>query len=70
MIRQLREEREMSQRQLAKEALIHRSTLRRIEEDRVDVKSSVLERLANVLGYDMDLISRSTFASQNRRPSP
>jgi transcriptional regulator with XRE-family HTH domain len=56
LVRELRAERGLSQRQAAIAASINRSTLRRLERCRASPKISVLERLLTLYGYELDAV--------------
>jgi transcriptional regulator with XRE-family HTH domain len=56
LIKELREKQEMSQRHLAEEAKVNRSTLRSIESGETTGDILILERLLQVLGYELDAI--------------
>ena len=58
LIRQLRTDRGISERQLAREAKVNRSTLRRIEEGKATCALAVMERLLGYLGHDLEALSR------------
>lgn len=57
-IKRIREQQGLSQRGLAKLAQVNRSSLRRFESCSDSGTLSLLERLADVLGYEMDLMFR------------
>lgn len=67
LIRELREEAGLSQRELAKRAAVNRSTIRRIEsgDARGDIDS--LETLMGALGYELEVVVQSAPASQKER---
>jgi transcriptional regulator with XRE-family HTH domain len=55
-IRRLREEQHLSQRRLAKLACVDRASLRRFEDGDSRGNIELIEALAEVLGYELDLI--------------
>lgn len=55
MIKQIREGIGLSQRELATQAGVNRNALRRLEKEEVSGTVDVLERLADALGYELDL---------------
>jgi transcriptional regulator with XRE-family HTH domain len=57
-IRRIRESQGLSQRGLAKLAQVNRSSLRRFETNGIGGTISLIERLADVLGYELDLLCR------------
>jgi transcriptional regulator with XRE-family HTH domain len=66
-IRTLRDEIGISQRQLAKLAKVNRSTLRRIEAGEARGDIEVIERLLELLGYEMDCHARESKLERLRR---
>lgn len=66
LIRQLRFEMRLSQRQLAVSARVNRSTLRRIEEGTARGDIHLIEALLEVLGYELEALHREV----RRAPSP
>lgn len=60
LITQLRVERQLSQRKLADEAHVNRSTLRRIEEGRARGDIDTIERLLSRMGYELEAMEQST----------
>lgn len=68
LVRDLRTEQGMSQRQLAEEANVHRATLRRMENGATDGHVCDLERLLAVLGYELD--AHGVDGTVYRRPQP
>ncbi len=54
LIRQLREEQDISQRLLATGAKVNRSTLRRIEDGSARGDIDIIEKLLNYLGYELE----------------
>lgn len=56
LIRELRREQRISQRELSRIADVPRSTLRRIERGVTEGSMKTVERIAEALGYEIDLI--------------
>lgn len=54
IVRDIREERGISQRALADLAQVNRSSLRRIEEGKTDGQMETVERILGVLGYELE----------------
>jgi transcriptional regulator with XRE-family HTH domain len=73
-VRRIRKEQGLSQRGLAKMAQINRSSLRRFEANSDNGTLSLLERIANVLGYEIDLMFRGFVSgrlnSEPKRATP
>lgn len=65
LIKSLREQRKLSQRQVAQGAKVNRSTLRRIEEGATEGSIDVVERVLAYLGYELDAMT--TVSLQERR---
>jgi transcriptional regulator with XRE-family HTH domain len=55
ILRAIREEQDVSQRQLAEMAGVNRNALRRFEKNSSGSSMEMVERLAKVLGYSFDL---------------
>jgi transcriptional regulator with XRE-family HTH domain len=64
LVVQLRKEQKISQRKLAEEAHVNRSTLRRIEECGSSGDIEVMERILNYLGYELEAITSSSLADK------
>ena len=58
LIHQLRDERRLSQRRLADESKVNRSTLRRIEEGTARGDIAVIERLLSNMGYELEALEQ------------
>lgn len=67
LIRQLREEQNVSQRELAAKAKVNRSTLRRIEEGTARGSIDDMERLFSFLGYELDALTHQSKSDHLRR---
>lgn len=67
LIRQLREEQHVSQRELAAKAKVNRSTLRRIEEGTARGSIDDMERLFGFLGYELDALTHQSRSEHLRR---
>ena len=59
LIYDLRKEMGLSQRQLAEQAQVNRSTLRRVEEGKAHGDVVMLEKLLGVLGYELEVLQLS-----------
>jgi ribosome-binding protein aMBF1 (putative translation factor) len=55
LVRDIREEQGLSQRELSSLAGVNRNALRRLEKDESPGAIDVLERLVHILGYELDL---------------
>jgi len=60
LIRNLRDEQKISQRQLAAKAKVNRSTLRRIEDNEARGDIDIIERLLNFLGYELEAMAKES----------
>ena len=60
LIRRLRDEQHISQRQLAARAKVNRSTLRRIEDGEARGDIDIIERLLNYLGYELEAMAKES----------
>lgn len=58
LIRELREKQSLSQRKLADLASVNRSTLRKIELGRTSATVSMMERILNCLGHELEAMAR------------
>lgn len=67
LIRELREEQGLTQRQLATLAGVNRTTLRRIENKSARGDIDVIERLLEFLGYELEAIHRDALEAFNKR---
>ena len=67
LVHQLRDERRLSQRRLADQARVNRSTLRRIEEGTARGDIDVIERLLVNLGYELEALDQTALEQQRRR---
>lgn len=67
LVRTLREEQMLSQRQLAKLAKVNRSTLRRIEDGTARGAIGTIERLLNLMGYEIEAYARESLLERMRR---
>ncbi len=67
LIKELREEQGLTQRQLASQAGVNRTTLRRIESKRARGDIDVIETLLDYLGYELEAIHRDALAELQRR---
>ncbi len=56
LVKEIRASKKISQRALATEAAINRSTLRRLEAGDLTIGFSHLEKVLSVLGYELDAI--------------
>lgn len=65
LIRDMRREKKLSQGYLADEAGVHINTVSRMEAGK-DVMLSVFERVADALGYEVELLPKETTNEQNR----
>lgn len=63
LIKQVREEHELSQRELASLAKVNRSTLRRLEDGQARGDIDVIEDILAALGYEVD-----AFLSVDKKP--
>jgi transcriptional regulator with XRE-family HTH domain len=59
LIRKLREERGVTQRTLASQAGVNRSTLRRIEAGLTSGDMETVEKVLNYLGYELEALDRA-----------
>jgi transcriptional regulator with XRE-family HTH domain len=59
LIKKLREERGVTQRTLATEAGVNRSTLRRIEAGLTSGDMETVEKVLNFLGYELEALDRA-----------
>jgi transcriptional regulator with XRE-family HTH domain len=66
LIHDLRDERHLSQRKLAEEAQVNRSTLRRIEEGTARGDIDVIERLLSNMGYELEALDFGALMEQRR----
>ena len=66
LIHDLRSERGLSQRRLADEAQVNRSTLRRIEEGTARGDIDVIERLLTLMGYELEALDQPSLTAQRR----
>jgi transcriptional regulator with XRE-family HTH domain len=66
-IRELRLEKGLSQRELAKLAKVNRTTLRSIEEGKGPIQIDIYERLLAALGYELMPIKREVSLEELRR---
>lgn len=64
LIRDLREEQNVTQRQLASRAAVNRSTLRRIEDGTARGDIDIMERLLSYLGYELEAMSRESLGER------
>jgi transcriptional regulator with XRE-family HTH domain len=67
LIRDLRAEQRISQRQLSRLAQVNRSTLRRIEQGTARGEIAVLERLLSMLGYELEVLAKAGLAERRCR---
>lgn len=67
LIRELREERGFTQRQLAALTNVNRTTLRRLESKKARGDIDVIERLLDFLGYELEAIHRDALEEACRR---
>ncbi len=67
LVHQLRDEKRLSQRRLADEARVNRSTLRRIEEGTARGDIDVIERLLSNLGYELEALDQGALEQQRVR---
>jgi DNA-binding XRE family transcriptional regulator len=67
LVKELRAEFRMSQRELARHARVNRSTLRRLEDGIAGCNINIVERLLNTLGYDLDALPREGRLERLRR---
>lgn len=67
LIRELREEQDISQRTLATGAKVNRSTLRRIEDGTASDDIKLIEKVLNFLGYELDALPRESKVELARR---
>lgn len=58
LIKRLRAEQHVSQRQLSSRAKVNRSTLRRIEDGEARGDIDIIERLLNYLGYELEAMAK------------
>ncbi len=65
LIRDMRREKKLSQGYLAHEAGVHINTISRMEAGK-DVMLSVFERVADALGYEVELLPKETTSEQNQ----
>ncbi len=66
LIHQLREDLRLSQRKLADEAHVNRSTLRRIEEGTARGDIDVIERLLGYMGYELEALDQTALLAQHK----
>ncbi len=64
LIKSLRVERSLTQRQLAIEAKVNRSTLRRIEAGDTSADVVLLERILRTFGYELEAMEASAWAAR------
>ena len=64
LIRDMRREKKLSQEHLAHEAGVHINTVSRMETGK-DVMLSVFERVADALGYEVELLPKEITSEQN-----
>jgi transcriptional regulator with XRE-family HTH domain len=57
-IKRIRKSQGLSQRGLARLAQVHRSSLRRLEANKGEPPISLVEHLADTLGYELDMFFR------------
>lgn len=74
LVRQIRKEQSVSQRELAKLAGVHRSSLRRLEDGKTSGTMDMLELIVGALGYEFELMQMKLpdgfdFAPPPRDPS-
>lgn len=67
LVLQLRAEQNVSQRQLASGAKVHRATLRRIEAGLARAEIDTMERILVYLGYELEAVSALTQTDRIRR---
>lgn len=67
LIQELRNQQQVTQRQLAAAAKVNRSTLRRIEDGTAGGDIYVIERILKYLSYDLEAITQSSKSEQQRR---
>ena len=67
LIKELREEQGLTQRQLATRAGVNRTTLRRIESKRARGDIDVIETLLDFLGYELEAIHRDAVEEIRKR---
>lgn len=67
MIREIREEAGLSQRELADLSGVSRGALRKIESDERDGHIRTIARLARVVGYEVDLVAVNPLPPKERR---
>lgn len=70
LIRELREKSGLSQRQLAEDTGVNRSTLRSIEAGQSDGDILIIERLLDALGHDLEALDRQQTKSTESAASP
>ncbi|NKM86352.1 helix-turn-helix domain-containing protein [Rhizobium laguerreae] len=70
LIRRLREDHGLSQREFAVAAKVNRSTLRRIEGGETSGEVDVVDRMLELLGYELDAIKvREPTVAPRKQPS-
>jgi transcriptional regulator with XRE-family HTH domain len=66
LIRSLRDEKHITQRTLATEAKVNRSTLRRIEAGQTAGDVEILERVLGYLGYELEALDRDEITEHRK----
>jgi transcriptional regulator with XRE-family HTH domain len=69
LIRTLRSEKRITQRTLAVEAKVNRSTLRRIEAGQTAGDVEILERVLGYLGYELEALDRNEITEHRKTQS-
>lgn len=67
LIKSLREEKDISQRQLASDTQVNRSTLRRIEDGATPGDIDTVESLLKYLGYELEAVTADDREERKRR---
>jgi transcriptional regulator with XRE-family HTH domain len=71
IVRQIREEQGLSQRELSALAGVNRNALRRLEKDETPGGIDVLEKIIHILGYEIDLYGiQKRFVTEAPKPPP
>ena len=67
LIRELRTQQKISQRQLSEATRVNRATLRKIEAGTTPGDIDSMERLLHYLGYELDAVSKESVEEKDRR---